>query len=353
MDKIVIKIGSNLLIKDNQINKNFIIKLSSIISNLVDNGKKVVIVSSGANAAGLKYLNLHPLKGLSQKQALCAIGQVQLMKIYEQAFDFYDKKVAQILLTRDDFSNRQRFLNLKNTLIGLNQLKIIPIINENDTISIEEIKFGDNDLLSAYFAIGWGADGLIILTSVDGIYDETGFIIKEYEENKKIMNLKKTTLGTGGIDSKIFAGKMASASGIKACICNGNNLKNINEFIENKNPGTIFLPDKKMKNKKAWIAYLSDSKGKIYINEGANKAILKRKSLLPIGINKIEGEFIKGDAVDVYYNSKLIAKGLTNYSKDETEIIKGKKSEEILKNFDYKEFIHADNLVLINHFLDK
>ncbi|SHE90154.1 glutamate 5-kinase [Marinitoga hydrogenitolerans DSM 16785] len=348
MEKIVIKIGSNLLIKNNEINKRFIINLSSIISTLIDGGKKIVIVSSGANAAGLKYLNLHPLKSLSQKQALCAVGQVQLMKIYEQAFNFYNKKIAQILLTRDDFSNRYRFLNLKNTLIGLNQLNIIPIINENDTISIEEIKFGDNDLLSAYFAVGWGADGLIILTSVDGIYDKNGEIIDEYNDSINLLKLKKTSFGTGGINSKISAGKMASYSGIKTCICNGNYLENIKKFSSGENPGTIFLPNKKMKNKKAWIAFLSKSKGKIYVNEGAKDAILKRKSLLPVGIEKIEGDFTKGDPVNIFFKNKLIAKGLVNFTKDEIVSLKGKKSNEILKDFDYEEFIHADNLVIMN-----
>ncbi|GAB6188701.1 glutamate 5-kinase [Marinitoga arctica] len=348
MEKIVIKIGSNLLIKNNEINKRFIINLSSIISSLIDDGKRVVIVSSGANAAGLKYLNLHPLKSLSQKQALCAVGQVQLMKIYEQAFDFYNKKIAQILLTRDDFSNRYRFLNLKNTLIGLNQLNIIPIINENDTISIEEIKFGDNDMLSAYFSVGWGADGLIILTSVDGIYDENEKIIKEYNDSINLLKLKKTSFGTGGIDSKISAGKIASDAGVKTCICNGNYLYNINMFINGNNPGTIFMPNKKMKNKKAWIAYLSKSKGKIYINKGAKEAILKRKSLLPVGIEKTEGNFIKGDPVNIYYKNKLIAKGLANFTRDEIDMIKGKKSKEILKEFDYEEFIHTDNIVIMN-----
>lgn len=349
MEKIVIKIGSNLLVKEKEINKKFIIKLSSIISNLIDNNKKVVIVSSGANAAGLKYLNLNPIKSLAQKQALCAIGQVQLMKIYEQAFDFYNKKIAQILLTKDDFSYRDRFLNLKNTLIGLNQFNIIPIINENDTISVEEIKFGDNDMLSAYFSIGWGADGLIILSSVDGIYDKNGNIIKNYNEKEELLKIKKTSFGTGGINSKIEAGKMASNSGVKTCICNGKYLENIEKFIYGENPGTIFLPNKKMKNKKAWIAYLSHSKGKIYINEGAKEAILKRKSLLSIGIEKVEGKFLKGDAVNIYYGNKLIAKGISNYSYLESKNIIGKKSAEIQKlgNYDYEEFIHADNLVIL------
>lgn len=349
MKKIVIKIGSNLLIKENEINKNFIIQISSIISKLIENNHKVVIVSSGAKAAGLKYLNINPIKSLAQKQALCAVGQVQLMKIYEQAFDFYNKKIAQILLTKDDFSYRDRFLNLKNTLIGLNQLNIIPIINENDTISIEEIKFGDNDMLSAYFAIGWGADDLIILTSVDGVYNENGEVIKEYSEEENLLKIKNTSFGTGGINSKISAGIIASFSGVKTCICNGKKLENIEKYVLGENPGTIFLPNKKMKNKKAWIAYLSHSKGRIYVNKGAKDALLKRKSLLPVGIEKIEGKFLKGDAVNIYYKNKIIAKGISNYSYSESKNIIGKKSEEIqmIGNYDYEEFIHADNLVLL------
>ncbi|AEX86350.1 gamma-glutamyl kinase [Marinitoga sp. 1135] len=348
MEKIVIKVGSNLLIKNNDINKKYIIKLSYIISELIEEGKKVVLVSSGANAAGLQYLKLHPLKSLAQKQALCAVGQVQLMKIYENAFDFHNKKIAQILLTADDFYNRKRFINLKNTLIGLNQFGIIPIINENDTISTDEIKFGDNDRLSSQFAIGWGADGLMLLTSVDGVLDENGDVIKVYDKNIQIKEFKKTSLGTGGISTKIDAGLSAAASGIKTCICNGNKLENIKEFVSGKNVGTVFMPDKKLKGKKAWIAFLSKSRGKVFINKGARDALMNKKSLLPVGIEKIEGNFEKGEPVNIYFNNKLIGKGIPNYSAEDAVVICGKKSGDIAKigNFDYDEFIHVDNMVI-------
>ncbi|BBE30120.1 glutamate 5-kinase [Tepiditoga spiralis] len=349
--RIVIKVGSNLLIKDGEINKTYIIELSRKISNLYKRGIKVILISSGANAAGLNYLNLSRAKTLLQKQAICSIGQVQMMKIYENAFNFFGQKISQILLTKDDFTNRKRFLNLKNTLIGLNQLNILPIINENDSISTEEIMFGDNDMLSAMFSIGWNADGLMLMTSVDGVYNDEKKIMKEFKDESSILSMKKTSYGSGGINSKIDSAKLSSNSGIKTCICNGKKLENIDYFINNESCGTMFFPKKKIKNRKAWIIFLSKSKGRVFINSGAKEALEENKSLLSIGVIKVYGSFEKGDVVDIYdENEDKIGKGIINYSYIETVKIIGKKSsefEKILGYYSYDELIHRDNIGIV------
>ena len=351
MKKLVIKVGSNLLIKDTKINKPYIIELSRYISNLYKSGIKVILISSGANAAGLNYLKLSSTKTLLQKQAVCSIGQVQMMKIYENAFSFFNQKISQILLTKDDFTNRKRFLNLKNTLIGLNQLNILPIINENDSISTEEIMFGDNDMLSAMFSIGWNAEGLMLMTSVDGVYNNEKEIIKNFQDEVSILSMKSTSYGSGGINSKINSAKLAAKSGVKTCICNGKNFENIDYFINNKSCGTMFLPRKRVKNRKAWLTFLSKSKGKVFINVGAKEALKENKSLLSIGVVKIEGFFEKGDVVDIYdEKGNKIGKGFINYSSYETMKIIGKKSsefEKILGYYSYDELIHRDNIGII------
>uniref|UniRef100_A0A7C5U206 Glutamate 5-kinase n=1 Tax=Fervidobacterium nodosum TaxID=2424 RepID=A0A7C5U206_9BACT len=353
MAKIVIKVGSNLLVGKNGIKKNYIIDLVSVVNKLIDDKHSVAIVTSGAAASGRKLLNLKSdSKDMISKQALCAIGQVQLMNIYENAFDFYGKKIAQILLTRDDFSDRKRFLNLRNTLIGLEHFKVVPIVNENDTVAVEEIKFGDNDVLSAMFSICWGADYLLLMTSVDGVLDEKGEVIKEYPldiHELKIAKIEKTSFGTGGIDSKISAAKMATESGVNAFIVNGNNLENILKVLRGENPGTKFVTsaEKKLSKRLSWLKYISKPKGKIHINDGAYEALNKRKSLLPVGILAVEGKFDKGDVVALCFNNKIFAKGVVNYSSEELEIIKGLKTSEIPESiFTYEEVIHADNVIL-------
>ncbi|MEN3041986.1 MAG: glutamate 5-kinase [Fervidobacterium sp.] len=351
MAKVVLKVGSNLLVGQGGIKKEYIIEMVATVNKLLSDKHKVAIVTSGAAASGRKVLRIDTHDMVS-KQALCAVGQVQLMNIYENAFSFYNRRVAQILLTRDDFSDRTRFLNLRNTLIGLENFKVIPIINENDTVAVEEIKLGDNDILSAMFSICWGADYLLLLTSVDGVIGENGEIVKEYVvgfDQVKIAKLEKTSFGSGGIDSKIIAGRMAAESGIKVYIINGNELENIIKVLNGENPGTRFVThgSRKLSRRLSWLKYISKPKGKIYVNSGAYEAMSKRKSLLPVGIVNIDGKFDKGDVVSIYFNDKPFAKGIVNYSSDEIKIIKGLKTDEIPEDiFTYEEVIHADNTIL-------
>lgn len=357
MSKIVIKVGSNLLVDSSgNINKKYVIELAGKISELYSQSNQVVLVSSGAKASGYAYLKyqLNQDSDLYLKQALCAVGQVQLMKLYESAFNFFNLKIAQLLLTRDVFSNRKRFLNLRNTLIGLIEMGIIPIVNENDTVATDEIMFGDNDILASMFAIGWNADFLILLTSIDGVIDETGSVVKIFDEKVKLQNLEKSNWGSGGIETKIEAAKKASKAGIKTCICNGKKLENIMEFVKNGIPysGTVFKPknSKHLKARKTWIGMLSNVKGKVYINSGAEQAIKNGKSLLPVGVIKIEGDFKTGDIVEILgQNDNIIGRGIINLDSSKAQKILGLKTEELKKILGEemsKVFIHRDNMWL-------
>ncbi|AMW33538.1 glutamate 5-kinase [Fervidobacterium islandicum] len=353
MAKIVLKVGSNLLVKEDAIDKTYVMKLVSLVDELMGSGHQVAIVSSGAAASGRALLAFKGhSKSLLSKQALCAIGQPKLMEIYQQAFSFYNRQVAQILLTRDDFNNRQRFLNLRNTLIGLSELGIVPIVNENDTISVDEIKFGDNDVLSAMFSICWGADYLFLMTSVDGVIGEDGTVIENYPidiQNVKIAELGKTSFGSGGIFSKIVAAKIAVESDVDSYVINGRNLECVKKILRRAKCGTRFVTSKqrRLSKRESWVKYISKPKGTVYINEGARTALLNRKSLLPVGVVDVEGKFEKGDVVLLAHGEEILGRGITNYSADEIQRIKGLRTSEIPEEiYTYDEVVHADNVIL-------
>lgn len=354
MAKITIKVGSNLLVQqDGQLDKRYIVELCREIGNLMSEGHQVVLVSSGARAAGYGYLNKSNAQeaDLYMKQALCAVGQVQLMKLYESAMSFYGIKVAQILLTREDFSHRKRFLNLRNTLIGLTEMEILPIVNENDSVATEEIMFGDNDVLASMFAIGWNADYLLLMTSVDGVIDQNGKVIPFYREDTTNMAIAKNASsrwGSGGITSKIRAARAAAAAGIQTSICNGKKLENIAQFVLTGQTGTVFERVGPIKAKKAWIGFLSKPKGSIFINEGAKIAIENNRSLLPVGVVHIEGDFQAGDVVEIRLDDgTFLGKGIINFSSAEAKKIVGLKSDQLEDVLGYscsKVLIHIDNL---------
>ena len=353
MAKIVLKVGSNLLVKEDSINKTYIMNLVSVVNEIIEAGNQVAIVSSGAAASGRALLSLRGIsRSILSKQALCALGQPKLIEIYQQAFDFFNRHVAQILLTKDDFNNRQRFLNLRNTLIGLSELGIVPIVNENDTVSVEEIKFGDNDMLSAMFSICWGADYLFLMTSVDGVIDEDGKVIERYPvdtPNVRIADLGKTSFGTGGISSKIMAAKIAVESGVNASIVNGRTLECVKKVLSGQKCGTQFVLSKhrKLSKRESWVKYISKPKGVLYVNDGAYTALLARKSLLPVGILNIDGSFEEGDVVLIAHENEIIGRGIVNYSSKDLDKIKGLKSSEIPEDiYTYDEVIHADNLII-------
>jgi len=362
--KVVIKIGSNIIAGRDGLDEDQIARLSDEIAEIYSNGFDVVVVSSGAIAAGMSRLALkRKPSDIRHKQAAAAVGQSALMWAYEQAFSEYDIKVAQILLTRDAFFDRTRYINAKNTILTLLDYRVVPIINENDTVSIEEIKFGDNDLLAALVAGLVGADHLVILSDVDGLYSrdpkrypnaELIGIVKEITpELKEIAGGSGSVVGTGGMYSKLTAAEKAMNYGIKVSIINGRKTGVLGKLLlEGRYVGTTFIPQKKrMPARKGWIAFGVRAKGEIVIDDGAKAALLdKGKSLLPSGIRDIRGDFNAGDAVYcVDEKGERIAKGLTNYSSEELKKIKGLKTSEIERVLGYKyadEVIHRDNLVL-------
>lgn len=365
MKRVVVKIGSNILANAKEgLNTKRISSIAKDIIELSTLGYEVVVVSSGAIAAGMKKLGLKEKpRDVKLKQAVAAVGQSSLMWAYEKSFGEHGKKVAQLLLTREDFSDRNRYINSKNTLTTLLSYGVIPVINENDTVATDEIKFGDNDHLASLVACLIEAERLIILSDVDGLYTEDprhssyARMIESVEEiTPEIEARAKGTgsvVGTGGMYSKLLAAKRALKHGITVHIISGRREGLLPALLSGKHSGTVFKPKGgKLHLRKGWIAYSTRAKGSITIDDGAVQAIIQRgKSLLPSGIISVKGNFITGDAVYCLDGKGTrIAKGLTNYSFSEIQKILGKKSAEIEKILGYKysdEIIHRDNLVLI------
>ncbi|MCX8028277.1 MAG: glutamate 5-kinase [Thermodesulfovibrionales bacterium] len=363
--RIVIKIGSNILAdKISGIKQSRINAIAEDVSMLCDEGNEILVVSSGAIAAGMRRLGFKEKPSdIRLKQASAAVGQSILMAAYEKSFDKFNKKVAQVLLTREDLSNRTRYINAKNTLLALLSYDVIPVINENDTVSTEEIKFGDNDQLAALVSGAVDAERLIILSDVDGLYsadpriNSNAHIIHEVteitDEMLKMAGGSISGVGTGGMYSKILAAKKALAFGITVNIINGRKKGLINKVISGKKEGTCFIPQKKaMSSRKGWIAFATRPKGVLIIDDGAVKAIVSQgKSLLPSGISKVEGFFNVGDPVLFLDTSRRrIAKGIVNYSSADIDKIRGKKTASIESILGYKyadEVVHRDNLAVL------
>jgi glutamate 5-kinase len=367
--RVVIKAGSGMLSGDNGLNKRVINNLSNDICGLREKGIEVVLVSSGAIASGLKKLGLTERpKSISKKQAAAAIGQSSLMMAYEKAFSRYGKMVAQILITRDDFNNRLRYLNARNTIFTLLSWKITPIINENDTVAFDEIKFGDNDNLSAMVANMTESQLLVNLTDTDGLYDKdprvntdarlVNIVEKINSDVIRYAGSDPGSLGTGGMASKIKAARKVTLRGIPAIIANGRRSGVLAGIFNGEEIGTLFLPQEKaLCGRKHWIAFSKAPKGRLIIDSGAVEALKKNgKSLLPSGIKGIIGNFVRGDSVILIDdNNREIAVGMANYSSDETKKIMGQKSSKIEAILGYKdddEVIHRDNLAITEGMTD-
>lgn len=323
----------------------------------MDRGVEVIVVSSGAIGSGLGVLKLQKKpKTLSHLQAIAAVGQNHLMDMYNEHLGKRGYVAGQILLTQEDFNDRKRYLNIKYTLNTLLSYKAIPIINENDSISTAEIKCGDNDRISSLVADLSGSDTLVILSDVEGLYDEEGEVIRDVKEvNAKIMGLcrsKGSEVSTGGMVTKLEAVRHATHCGIKCFIAMGKRESVLIDIVKGEHAGTRFaVSEKTFAARKRWIAFGLKPKGKITVDEGASKAlVVKKKSLLPSGIVEVEGVFECGDVVEVMNEEgKVLARGLSNYSSYEVEKIKGKRSDRIeceLGYKDYDEVIHRDNLVV-------
>jgi len=357
---IVVKVGSSILTAESgQLNMERLKEITTGVIKLKKGGYRVVVVSSGAIACGMEKLGLkeRPVTTLASATT-AAVGQSMLMYDYEQLFRKDNYLTAQILLTSDGLENRTRYLNARNTILNLlGKGNIIPIVNENDAVVTDEIKFGDNDKLSAQVAVLIDAQLLVILSDVDGLYDESGKVIeKVVNADSYIRNFAKGTQGkrtVGGMLTKIEAAKISTNAGIRMLIANGRNENIWEEIIKDNPTGTIFLPrGDRISGKKRWIAFSCKNCGKIIIDDGAKQAILhKGKSLLAIGIQAIEGEFSIGDLVVICdAENNEIARGLTNYSSEEISKIKKTKTEDIENKLGYKssdEVVHRDNLVVL------
>jgi glutamate 5-kinase len=377
LKRVVIKVGSSIITKRekinsewaNELNANNVRLLARTIRQFIDRNCEVVIVSSGAIMAGRERLGLHRADlSIPEKQACAAIGQSYLMHTYEKKFEKEGIKVAQILLGHDDLRSRKRFLNAKHTLEALLEHKVIPIINENDSVTIDEIKIGDNDTLSATVACLLNAQLLIILSDVDGLFsrdpsskmragDAPIKIIEHVDcitqKIEKLAGGSKNKVTVGGMYTKVLAAKQTMSFGIPTLVVNGFD-KNIAEKIyKGKSVGTLFWAGRdKIKKRKHWIAHTLKPSGKITIDSGAEKAILSRgKSLLPAGVIKVEGKFEFGNAVRILgENGNEIARGLVNYNFRDLDSIMGMRTSAVKKIFKdnfYNEVIHRDDLTLL------
>ena len=365
--RVVIKIGSSsLTMKDGGLDLSNMEKFSFEISGLVKQQVEVIVVTSGAIAAGLKYMKISSRpRDVAALQAAASVGQVELMRTYSDLFARYYLKIGQILLTREDTTRRTQYLNIKNTIENLLKLKVIPVINENDSSAVEEIKFGDNDRLAALVASLTEADLLIILSDIEGLYDRNP---QEDKDAKLISFVERITpaveklaggigskYGLGGMISKIKAAKVCSFSGIAMVIAHSKTPGVLEKIVSFEKIGTFFAPQtsRKVKSVKRWIAFGTGTKGKIVIDRGAEDAVAnKGKSILPVGIIKVEGQFSKGDTLKVFsVGDKLIAKGISNFSDDEICRLMGKNDKQILAEFGSTlchEVIHRDSLVVFN-----
>ena len=361
--RLVVKIGSNILTTGALgLNEKRIGQIVKVINEIILAGHEVIIVSSGAVAAGMRRLGIKdkPTE-IMLKQAAAAVGQPALMWAYERCFNEYGRKTAQVLLTRDALSDRTMYLNSKNTLATLLKYGIVPVINENDTVATDEIKFGDNDQLAALVSGVVEADRLVILSDVDGFYEENPRTCPSAKIIPLVNSITDDLLrraggsgsavGTGGMYSKLLAAKKAMRLGVTVNIINGKKPTQIVDIISGKSRGTEFRPaGGKLSARKGWIAFGIRPKGTLLLDAGAAKALAAHnRSLLPSGIVGIEGEFKAGEAVYcVDSEANRIAKGLTNYSSDDIRRIMGRRTSEIAEILGYQyseEVIHRDNMV--------
>ena len=367
--RIVIKLGTNVLRNDEgEVAVSRIYSFIEDIAKLVKSGKEVIVVTSGAVGLGKKKLELDSTDGDGVKQACAAVGQSRLMSYYEAGFANFEIPVAQILLTEDDFSLRHRYLSLRTTLNKLLELGVVPIINQNDTVSTIELSdmlsglqvcFSDNDKLSALVSSELDADLLILLSDIDGLYtsnpkenSDAKFISLVDCVNDEILELGTGASdgGRGGMKTKLEAAKLVTRFGGKVLIANGKIPYVINKIFNAEELGTMFIPsDENLSGKKRWIGYATNIRGKLIVNDGAKKAILEKcTSLLPIGIVEVINEFNQGEVVSICdENGEEFARGMANYDSQECAKIAGAHSDNILEILGYKNYdtvISRDNI---------
>ena len=346
--RITVKVGSSLFcLRDNTLDVRAFNNIAGQIADLVKQGYEVVVVSSGAIALGMQALGLKKRPGdLANLQAAAAVGQNQLMNLYGKFFQELGIKAGQVLLTWEDFNDRRRYLNAKNTLLALLKAKAVPIINENDTVSTDEIKFGDNDRLSALVSSLVSSNILIILSDIDGLMDENRKTVIRLVDDitpeiKSLASPSDKLTSVGGMITKIEAAKIAVDSGIPCVIANGRKKDIIFSAINQpEKAGTLFISKKSLNSRKRWIAFSTKPKGKVIVDEGAKNALINKKSLLSVGVYAIEGAFEADDIVSVM--DKLhseFARGRVGFSSRQLDKVKGSRMD--------KEVIHRDNIVIL------
>lgn len=371
-NRIIIKFGTNILTNDEgEVSLPRVYSFIEDVSKLKKSGKEVILVTSGAVGLGKKKLGIDSTDAVAMKQACAAIGQSKLMSIYENAFDQYDIIVAQILLTEDDFSQRKKYLSLRTTLNKLLELNVIPIINQNDTVSTIELDelyhdmqvcFSDNDKLSALVASELEADLLVILSDIDGLFDSNP---KTHSDAKIIPVVEQVTQdilnygedasagGRGGMKTKLQAARLVTRSGGTVLVANGKTPSVISQIFSGKEIGTIFLPnDEMLSGRKRWIGYATNVLGKLIVNYGAKKAIIEKEtSLLPVGVVDVLNEFKKGEVVSILdENEREIARGIVNYNSEECKKIAGAHSDDIVKILGHKNYdaiVTRDNITIL------
>lgn len=363
--RIVVKVGTSTLTHETgKLNFFRIERLVRELSDLVNQGKEIVLVSSGAVGAGMERLGLtEKPKTIPEKQAAAAVGQGVLLHVYEKIFAEYGQTVGQVLLTREDSVKRSRYVNSRNTLLQLLAMGVIPIINENDAVAVDELKIGDNDTLSAMVGTIVDADLIIILSDVDGVYTvnpqtnpEAKLLSEIAEITPEIDELAGgpgTMRGTGGMYTKIQAAKIAVNAGIALVIASGTQDGVVREILTGQDVGTLF-PSKhnRLQVRKSWLAFGARIAGDVQVDSGCAKAIVKTgSSLLAAGIVKVQGDFEQGKTIRILdTNGRELARGLSNYSSGEIERIRGKHTDEISSVLGYKttdEVVHRDHLVLM------
>ncbi len=354
--RIVFKVGSSTLLDDGgKIDGEVLHRLAALWANLHKNGKELIIVTSGAVQMGRPLLSLdHKGEEIPSKQAAAAVGQSKLMALYDSFFTICNINVAQILLTRGDFADRHRYINARNTLNILLSEGIIPIINENDTVAWEELKFGENDSLAALVGSLLDADVVCLLSDIYGLY--TGDPRKD-QNAEHIPVVKEITgeitalaggvgsrMGSGGMKSKVDAARITSQSGIPLVITMGRDVDNILAMLRDEGIFTVFLPvERRLRQRDRWIAYASKPTGSLHVDSGAEKALKEHKSLLPVGITAVNGDFPEGSVVTVIDgNDRVIGRGIVTHGAEKIRAALGKHSSD--SNID--EVIHCDNLVL-------
>jgi glutamate 5-kinase len=362
--RIVVKFGSSILTRDGVLRPRRISDLARQVAALCDEGKEVVVVSSGAIALGSRKLGwTHPGRSIPEKQAAAAVGQIDLSELYRRHFARHDRHAAQILLTRTGLAQHERFLNARHTLHTLLRLGVVPVVNENDTVATEEIRFGDNDNLSATVANLVGAELLVIATDVEGLYEtppEKGKplpplldVVEDITpEIARAAGGSASAFGRGGMTTKLEAARAAARCGAATVLCNGHARDVLLRVAHGEQVGTVFLTRSRLASRKHWLAFTTHTRGQIVLDDGAVRALVERgKSLLPAGIRSVRGEFGIGDPVGcVRADGAEFARGLVAYTSEAIARIAGlatPKIPEVLGYSNGNEVIHRDDLVLL------